>query len=228
MADYLPLVTAIVAFALTLLLSMQYSRRRKIHQLEWTLALFLLGVAAVLAFLGNPDVSGWTPTLYRAYLPLTALPVGLIGLGVLQLFRDRPKLARFYGYYWLATAILVIVVTALAPIRDPADNVYLSAEGPSVGGRHLPLFGAVSWLQTVPGAIVFVGGGVYTFWKDRSRRYGLLLAAGGVLFTVAGFSSRLGAPSAFFVITAIASFVTFLGFVWSVEHVAPTPSPAKA
>jgi hypothetical protein len=86
----------------------------------------------------------------------------------------------------------------------------------------------VAWLQTVAGASAFIGGGVYTSWKDRTRRYGLLFALGGVLFTVAGFSSRLGAPSGFFVITAIASFVTFLGFAWSVEHVAPAPSPAKA
>ena len=228
MADYLPLLTAVVAFALTLLLGMQYARRRKLHQLEWTVALGLLGLAAVLAFLGNPDVLGWSEGLYKAYLPLTALPVGLIGLGVLQLFRDRPNIARYYAYFWIATAILVVVVTALAPIRDPVDAVNLAAEGPSVGGRHLPLFGAVSWLQTVPGAVAFIGGGLYTWWKARARRYGLLLALGGILFTVAGFSSRLGFPGGFFLITALAAVVTFLGFVWSVEHLAPAPSPAKA
>ena len=226
MADYLPLLTAAVAFALTFLLSVQYAKRRKLHQLEWLVALGLLGVAAVFAFLGNADVVGWSSPLYRAYLPLTAIPVGLIGLGVLQLFRDRPKLARVFGAYWVATAVLVIVVTAIAPLNDPSG--LLPQAGPSVGGRYLPAFGATSWLQTLPGAIAFIGGGVYTSWKDRSRRYGLLLALGGILFTVAGFSSRLGAPSAFFVITAIASFVTFLGFAWSVEHVAPAPSPAKA
>src|SRR2546422_10040071 len=179
MADYLPLVTAIVAFALTLLLSMQYSRRRKIHQLEWTLALFLLGVAAVLAFLGNPDVSGWTPTLYRAYLPLTAIPVGLIGLGVLQLFRDRPKLARVFGAYWVATTVLVIVVTAIAPLNDPSG--LLPQAGPSVGGRYLPALGATSWPPTLPGAIAFIGGGGDTSWEDRCPRAGLLLALGGIL-----------------------------------------------
>ena len=232
MADYLPLVTAVVAFSLTFLLGIQYSRRRRLHQLEWTVSLALLGVAAVLAFLGNPDVTGWSVGLYKTYLPLTALPVGLIGLGVLQLFRDRPKLARYYAIYWIATAVLVILVTALAPIQDPAGPpgglVYLAAEGPNVGGRHLPLFGAVSWLQTVPGAVAFIGGGLYTWWKDHTRRYGLLLALGGILFTVAGFSSRLNYPSGFFVITAAAAIVTFLGFVRSVERLAPAPSAAKA
>ena len=228
MADYLPLVTAVVAFSLTFLLAIQYARRRRLHQLVWTAALGLLGIAAVLAFIGDPSVVGWSEGLYKAYLPLTALPVGLIGLGVLQLFRDRPRLAKAYLVYWVATAILIVAVTALAPIRDPVDGVFLAAEGPAVGGRHLPLFGAVSWLQTVPGAIVFIGGGAYTWWRDRSRRYGLLLAVGGILFTIAGFSSRLGYPGGFFVITALAAVVTFLGFVGSVEHVASAPSPAKA
>jgi hypothetical protein len=222
--DYLPLLTVIVAFALASLVGMQYARKRRLHQLEWLLALALLGVAAVLAFLGNPDVLGWNAALYRLYLPLTAVPVGLIGLGVLQLFRDRPRLARYFGVYWIATAILVIAVAVLAPISNPAEF----AQGPIVGYRAMPVFGAVAWLQTVAGASAFIGGGVYTSWKDRTRRYGLLFALGGVLFTIAGFSSRLGAPSGFFVITAIASFVTFLGFAWSVEHVAPAPSPAKA
>src|SRR3990170_54730 len=117
MADYLPLLTAAVSFALTALLLRQYLNRRKLHQLVWTASLGLLGLAAVLAYLGNADVVGWNEALYKAYLPLTALPVGLIGLGVLQLFRDRPALARTYGVYWVATAILVIVVTVFAPLR---------------------------------------------------------------------------------------------------------------
>lgn len=226
MADFLPLLTAIVSFALTFLLARQYSRRRKPHQLVWTLSLALLGLAAVVAFLGNPDIVGWSEALYRLYLPLTALPVGLIGLGVLQLFTHRPKLARVYGYYWIATAILVTVFCALGPIADGAGLV---SQGPNVGGHYLPLFGAVSWLQTVPGAIVFVGGGVYTWAKDRHRVYGLILGAGGILFSVAGFSARFGVRQFFFLITALAAIVTFIGFILSVEsRPATVPEPAKA
>ncbi len=224
-ADPFPLLTAVVAFALTVLLARQYLAKRKRHLLVWTLSLGLLGLAAVLAFLGNPDVLGWSPLLYRAYLPLTALPVGLIGLGVLQLFRNRPALATYYGIYWGVTAILVVAVTAVAGIQNATE---LAAQGPAVGGRYLPAFGAVSWLQTVPGAIVFIGGGVYSWWKDHARIYGLFLALGGILFSVAGFSSRLGAPSAFFVITALAAIAMFLGFILAVEHAAAAPSPAKA
>ena len=231
MADPLPLFTAAVAFVLTALLAWRYALRRKPYQLVWTLSLFLLGLAAAIAFLGNPDVVGWSgagAALYRLYLPLTAVPVGLIGLGVLQLFRDRPKVATYYGIYWVATAVLVVLVTALAPLRDPIDGVPLASEGPNVGGRYLPLFGAVSWLQTVPGAIIFIGGGLYTWWRERARYYGLFFALGGVLFTVAGFSSRLGAPGMFFVITALAALSMFVGFVLSIEYSAATPSPAKA
>ncbi len=225
MADFLPLLTALVCFALTFLLVLQWRRRRKSYQAVWAASLGLLGLAAVVAFLGNPDVLGWGEALYKAYLPLTALPVGLIGLGVLQLFRNRPAMARAYAVYWVATAILVLAVTALAPVVDPGD---LATQGPAVGGHYLPLFGAVSWLQTLPGALIFIVGGVYSWWRDRSRAYGLLFALGGILFTAAGFSSRLGVPSAFFLVTALAAFVTFLGFVWSVEHTAPAAQPAKA
>jgi len=227
--DYLPLITASVSFALTGLLAAQYGRRRRRHQLVWTTSLALLGLAAVFAFLGNPDVLGWTDPLYRSYLALTALPVGLIGLGVLLLFADRPHLGRYYGYYWLGSAILVGGVCAFAPIVDPVDGVPLASEGPNVGGRYLPPFGTVSLLQTLPGAAAFVGGGVYTWWRDPSRRYGWWLAAGGILFTVAGLSSRLGVRSYFFVITALAALVTFIGFIIAVEHTAHrAPVPAKA
>src|SRR2546427_11190453 len=157
MVDYLPLLTAAVAIALTFLLSVQYRKRRKLHQPEWLAALGLLGVAAVFAFLGNADVVGWSSPLYRAYLPLTAIPVGLIGLGVLQLFRDRPKLARAFGAYWVATAVLVIAVAAFAPVSNPAEF----AQGPIVGYRAMPVFGAVAWLQTVAGASAIIGRGVY-------------------------------------------------------------------
>jgi len=225
MPDYLPLVTAVVSFALTFLLARLYLQRRKLHQLVWTASLALLGLAAVLAFLGNPDVMGWYEGLYKAYLPLTALPVGLIGLGVLQLFRNRPMVAKAYEYYWVATSILIVAVTAVAGVQNASE---LAAQGPAVGGKYLPAFGAVSWLQTVPGALVFVVGGVYSWWKDHARRYGLFLALGGVLFTVAGFSSRLGAPSLFFVITALAAIAMFFGFVMAVEHAAPFPRAVKA
>src|SRR3972149_5660306 len=101
----LPPVTAAVSVALTGLLARQFLERRKRHQLVWTVSLALLGLAAVLAFLGNADVVGGNAALYRLYLPLTALPVGLIGFGVLLLFRNYPKVARAYGYYWLAKAL---------------------------------------------------------------------------------------------------------------------------
>jgi len=226
MADYLPLVTAAVSVALTGLLARQFLERRKRHQLVWTVSLALLGLAAVLAFLGNADVVGWNAALYRLYLPLTALPVGLIGFGVLLLFRNYPKVARAYGYYWLATALLISGIAAAAPIVDPAG---LALEGPNVGGRFLPLFFAFSWLQTVPGAAVFVGGGLYTWYRERSRGYGLVLALGGILFTIAGLSSRLGLRDYFFVITMIASIVTFIGFILSTEiSPATVGQPAKA
>src|SRR3970282_1708260 len=106
MADYLPLVTAAVSVALTGLLLRQFPDGRKRHQLRGAVAPALPVLAAVLAFLGNADVVGWSAALYRLYLPLTALPVGLIGLGVLLLFRNYPKVARAYGYYWLPPPLL--------------------------------------------------------------------------------------------------------------------------
>jgi len=76
---------------------------------------------------------------------------------------------------------------------------------------------------------VFVGGGLYTWYRERSRRYGLVLALGGILFTIAGLSSRLGLRDYFFVITMIASIVTFIGFILSTEmSPATVGQPAKA
>ncbi|HEY5539711.1 MAG TPA: hypothetical protein VIL58_09295, partial [Thermoplasmata archaeon] len=118
------------------------------------------------------------------------------------------------------------IVCALGPIADAA---LLVVQGPNVGGQYLPLFGAVSWLQTVPGAIVFIGGGLYTWAKDRRRVYGLILGLGGILFSLAGFSGRFGMRQFFFLITALSAIVTFIGFILSVEYrPATVPEPAKA
>jgi len=52
---------------------------------------------------------------------------------------------------------------------------------------------------------------------------------GGILFTIAGLSSRLGLRDYFFVISMIASIVTFIGFILSTEiSPATVGQPAKA
>ena len=230
MVDYFPLVTGAVSLALTLLLARQFLQRRKRHQMVWTASLGLLAFAAFLAFLGNPDVVGWSPALYKAYLPLTAIPVGLIGLGVLYLFANHPRWSQVYAAYWAITAVLVLAIVAITPVKDPnALGQSLAQQGPNVGGSFLPGFGSVSLFQTIPGAAVFIGGGVYSWWKDRTRKYGLVLALGGVLFTVAGSTSRLGSSATFFLLTALAAIVTFVGFVLAVEYSAGrAAAPAKA
>ena len=230
MVDYYPLVTFFVTLALALLLGRQFAQRHKRHQLVWTVSLGLLALAALIAFLGNHDIVGWSVAVYKAYLPLTAIPVGLIGLGVLLLFAKHPRWSQAYAAYWVITAALVLAVVAITPVKDPnALGQSLAEQGPNVGGSFLPGFGSVSLLQTLPGAAVFIGGGVYSWWKDRTRKYGLILGAGGVLFTVAGATSRLGGSAVFFLLTTLAAIVTFIGFVLAVEFSAVrAASPAKA
>ncbi len=98
MANFLPLLTTVVAFAFFVLLVRQYLQRRRTHQLLWTVAMLFYSLSALMEFLMNPDVMGASLPLFRVYYILAAPLVGLLGAGVMYLLVKRTLARAFLGF----------------------------------------------------------------------------------------------------------------------------------
>ena len=83
-----PLTTTIVSLLFSLSVLEQYLRKKKTHQLVWSIAMFLFfitaGAEAFSLLYGE-----WIPVVYRVYYALAAIQVTFMGAGVLYLFANR-------------------------------------------------------------------------------------------------------------------------------------------
>lgn len=219
---YFPLATGFMAAVFTVLLAVQYVRRRRRHQLVWAVGVTLFSVASFLEFFAV--LTGWSEPAYRVYLSITSPMVGLLGLGTLLLLADR-SWGKWFAYYWVAASIAVVSVAALAPV-DPA------ALPTAYGAEAMPTVRLVSPLLSVPGGILLIAGSAYSWWTDRSRRYGLVIAGGGLLQFLSGSLQRtLGLGPVFYSMNGLGFFLLFLGFLLTIDVVrtrVAQPSPAKA
>ncbi len=83
-----PFFTTLISFFFFISVMEQYSRKKKVHQLVWGIAmlLFLLtaGAEALAIALGY-----WNPIVFKIYYVLAAIQVPFMGGGVLYLFAER-------------------------------------------------------------------------------------------------------------------------------------------
>jgi len=221
MASYFPLVTAIISALFTVLLLVQYARRRKKHQIIWPVALALFTVTGTLAFVS--EMNGWTVPMYQMYYFTVSPPVALMGAGTLYLLADKP-----WGKYFLIyTIILSALFLALILTASP-DTAQLAAYSPSgtyspsdIGSKAMPTTArTVSILLNAPGGLLLIIGALYSFWLDKSKKYSLLIGLGGVINFVGGSLSTAGTyRTYFFVFTTAGILLLFLGFLLSSEYI---------
>lgn len=224
MADYLPLATSVVAFAFFVLLVRQYLRRRRTHQLLWTIAMLFYSVSALMEFLMNPDVAGANASAFAVYYVLAAPLVGLLGAGVTYLLARKTVARLFLGF-----VVVFSLALAAAGLLTPIDP---SALGKSFSGPLASGFMAASdaypitvriWaivLNSVGGLVLIVGA-LYSFARDRSRTYNIFLALGGILPAVGGSAlGFLSYPDVFFEFELGGTVFLFIGFLLSARHIA--------
>ncbi len=83
-----PITTTIVSLLFSLSVLEQYLRKKKSHQLVWSIAMFLFFITAgAEAF--SLVYGEWIPIIYRVYYALAAIQVTFMGAGVLYLFASR-------------------------------------------------------------------------------------------------------------------------------------------
>ncbi len=160
----------------------QFSARRRPFQLAWALGLSAYSAASFIeAYVsGNP----WSVALYRAYFPLAAATVGLLGLGSVLLARVNAWTALYAALTGLA-----VVVALVGPFALPLDSAAFADAGPSLGAAPVPFSnpGRVAFLVlNIVGGLALIVGALWSWW--RTRRAGVLLIGLGAMLPFAGGS----------------------------------------
>lgn len=217
---WISVASCLIAAVFTFVMFGQYRRRRRMHQLFWTLGLAMFTVATFGEFYGA--ALGWTPTTYKLYyFAGVALP-GLLGVGTVYLMaRGRLIWAHLYA----AAVVVVTVLFLLAVGRAQLDVAVLASSG--IAPTHadiMPLSARrpFSVLLSAVGGTVLVGGALYS-WLRHGLAYNRLIGAGGILFVISGsLASRLGIVEFIPVTNLVGVILIFAG----VMAAARTPRPS--
>lgn len=218
-----PALAGAIGLAFSAVVARQWHAKRRPQDLAWTVGLAAYGAASLIE--AWVAVHGWTTPLYRAYFPLAASLVGLLGLGTVYLAAKEPRWGHaFLAFVLAATAVAAgaQLLTPFAPdapftatvegveITQPAD-----AWGEDLGAKAVPFSNparVASLLLNVVGGLVLVAGAVAAF--ARTRRTGVLLIGLGALLPFAGGSlSTLGALNARITLQLAGIVVMFAGFL---------------
>ena len=211
MDNYFPVVSSTIAAIFMTLLMQKYAVKKKEYHLVWTIAIFMVFFTSLLEFFSEADT--WSVASYKVYYVMTAPLVALMGLGTLYLLPEKR-----WAKYFLVYTVALSAVFAIAGLTAQVDESKFAASS-QIGGTAMPSYvRTISPLLTVPGGIILIVGALYSFWLDKTRKYNLLIAAGGVLYMAGGMLARYGATGAFYGMQFIALLTLFTGFLLSMEH----------
>ncbi len=215
MVSYFTLASSIISAIFAILLLAQYVQRRKRHQLIWTIALTMFFLSTLFDFLSQPDIVGGSVLTYKLYYVLAAPMVALLGVGTLYLLTHKP-----WGKYFLIYTIILIVPFFALGFTASIDPSEIAREFSEIAGEAMPQYVRYfSPLFTIPGAIFLIGGALYGFWLDKTRKYGLLIALGGIFHSSGGSLARFGNPTFLNLFGTIGILLLFLGFLSSREYI---------
>ena len=217
--NYFLLAGSIIAAVFFVLLLVQYLRRRKTHQLIWSVAVALYFIAFLLEFLSSPELVGGDVWMYKLFYVLSAPLVGLFGVGSLYLLTHKP-----WGKYFLFYVVITSFAMIAAGLTATVDEGMLASEDfegfETIAGGAMPQYvRVISPLLTVPGGLFLIGGAVYSFWLDRTKKYNLIIALGGLFPFFGGALSRVGMYTLFFAFDVIGALLLFVGFLLSMEYI---------
>jgi hypothetical protein len=215
---YWPAATAVLGFVFTALVFAQWLRRRRMHQLCWSIGLLFYSVAAVMETVS--EATGyWDPTVYRVYIVLAASLVGFLGAGSFYLIARK----AFWPNVYLAFNVVMFVVFLVGAFTAPLDTAKL-VPGITVGGQALgPSLSfprVMSLVFNIPGTIFLLGAAVISIWRFSKKREfayrmwaNVLIAAGTILIAYVGSRARLGTTAGLYPAEMVASALLLAGFL---------------
>ncbi len=221
----LPPMNAALAAAATLVASAfalstldRWLRRRRPHDLAWTvsLALFALGAGA----LWWAESLGWGLGAFRVfYLAGAILNVPWLALGTVYLLADKHVADRVRGWLILISGFAVgVVLFAPTRVRVSGDELPTGKDVFGVAPRVLAAVGSGV------AALIIVAGAVWSVWHPRRNGSRLLIgnvliAAGTLILSASGtLAGRLGKDRAFAITLLIGICVLFAGFLVAISN----------
>ncbi|CAB4791025.1 MAG: hypothetical protein F2873_07570 [Actinobacteria bacterium] len=216
-----------VALAFALATWDRWLRRRRPHELVWTVSLVLFCVGAGALWWGT--ARGWSPASFRLfYLAGAILNVPWLGAGTVYLLAG-PTWGNRVRSWLLVLSGLATGVMLTAPLRAPIAGSELP-EGKVVFGVWPRVLAAVG--SAVPATVIFVGAlwSAWRVWRGRPPALGsatrtvrlpkrlalgnVIIAIGTLVLSVSGtFAGRLGKDRAFSVTLLVGISVLFAGFL---------------
>jgi hypothetical protein len=195
-------LSALVSAVFALFMGSRYLRRRRPHQLAWTIGLALFAAAAVAGALAR--MGGATETEYRVfYLFGAILNVAWLALGTLFLL--APRIAR-----WAVWGVLALtVVAAVAVFTSPVDLSAAVDTGKGFGESPLPRI--LAGIGSGVGSVILVGGALWSAWVFLSRRHEGRRALGNVIIAVGVLVAAAGGTAAFTGATGVVEWTNFVG-----------------
>lgn len=215
----LPLLTAVLVGAFTVLLAMQYRERRRVHQLWWTIGFAMYAAAAFLEFAMQIS-GGWNPIMFRVYALTSAALVAVLAQGSLSLVARKSTWPRVYFVYnAVCFAIFAFGVFTTSLIATELANPKLSSYA-ALGGTALTYPRVMSMLLTIPATFVLLGTAVVSiirFLRKKEFAYrmwaNVLIAAATLVIASGGGLAKSGNTTMFFLAEMLAAILYFAGFL---------------
>jgi len=213
-----PALTAVLGLLFAGLIFAQWLRRRKPHQLAWTVGMLFYAIAAVMESIS--EATGyWNPGVYRVYIVLAASLVGFLGLGSYYLVAKKKTGPHIY--LGMLTGWLLVFFYGTLTVTLQMDKLI---PGITVGGQALgdPLsFPRIMSLPfNITGSIFLLGASALSIWRFARKpefRYrvwaNVLIIVGTLVIAWAGSMARAGTTVGLYPAEMIASAILLAGFL---------------
>jgi hypothetical protein len=212
----------------TVLVAGQWLKRRKFHQLLWSIALLVwtiaVGAETIAAYRDT-----WDPLTYRFYYAFGALLVApWLGAGSLYLAASERIAKTYFTFVLLLTIVGGLMIFTFA--IDPA----LLSQTDTLGFVEVKIFPFIPVrilivIGNITGTLAFVGSALSSVYRFRSKNVArdrmlgvLLIAAGGLVAATAHSIGALGGVGMFRVSELLALAFIFSGYLLST---APSAQP---
>jgi hypothetical protein len=195
-------LSALVSAVFAVVMGARYLRRRKAHQLAWTIGLAMFAAAALAGALAR--MGGATEAEYRVfYLFGAILNVAWLALGTLFLL--APRSARWAA--WVVVALSVIA--AVAVFTSPVDLTAAVDTGKGFGESPLPRI--LAGIGSGVGSLILVGGALWSAWIFLRRRHEGRRALGNVIIAAGVLVAAAGGTAAFTGASGVVEWTNFAG-----------------